>query len=333
MNAYAQKEQKASSEKDKTGIPAQMKAKFERSSGFSFDDVRVHYNSEKPAQLHAHAYTQGSEVFVAPGQEKHLPHELGHVIQQKSNAVKPTGEVGGMPLNDDEAMESGADKLAEEAESTEESDEVPLQAKAKEGGVIQRDSQYAYNVSAGPITSALGILGGIGALGSFLYSKNSSRKHKYIDEIEKYADAACEAQEEQTSLVEGYNNAAAAAIPPRIRGQLKKLSQKIIRNYEAALSKAHAMGEFEQKKDRRNWVTGLFATTKPTGNPPKANNLGERLNNVQDKNVKAALLRAKKAYGKRWTAHGAHRRQQHQDNVQAEEDLGFGDLFELPEEN
>ena len=77
------------SEKGKTGIPSVMKKSFEQSSGFSFDDVRVHYSSEKPAQLHAHAYTQGNDVFVAPGQEKHLPHELGHVVQQKSNMVKP----------------------------------------------------------------------------------------------------------------------------------------------------------------------------------------------------------------------------------------------------
>jgi hypothetical protein len=46
------------------------------------DGVRVEYNSDKPAQLGAKAYTQGSRVYIAPGQEKHLGHELGHVIQQ-----------------------------------------------------------------------------------------------------------------------------------------------------------------------------------------------------------------------------------------------------------
>lgn len=52
------------SEKGKTGIPSVMKKSFEQSSGFSFDDVRVHYSSEKPAQLHAHAYTQGNDVLL-----------------------------------------------------------------------------------------------------------------------------------------------------------------------------------------------------------------------------------------------------------------------------
>ena len=99
MNTYAERTDKTLFQKDKTGIPRKMKANFENSSGFSFDDVKVHYNSEKPAQLHAHAYTQGNEVYVAPGQEKHLPHELGHVVQQKSDMVKPTGEIDGQDLS------------------------------------------------------------------------------------------------------------------------------------------------------------------------------------------------------------------------------------------
>jgi len=39
------------------------------------DDVQVHYNSGKPAQLNALAYAQGTDIHVAPRQEKHLPHE------------------------------------------------------------------------------------------------------------------------------------------------------------------------------------------------------------------------------------------------------------------
>lgn len=70
-----------------TGIPTQMKFDFEQRSGLSFDDVRVHYNSDKPARLQALAYTQGTQVYVGPGQERHLKHELGHVVQQKLGMV------------------------------------------------------------------------------------------------------------------------------------------------------------------------------------------------------------------------------------------------------
>lgn len=93
-----------------TGIPTQMKLNFERRSGLSFDDVRVHYNSEKPAKFRALAYTQGTQVYVGPGQEHSLPHELGHVIQQKAGLVTPTQYINGLPVNDQPALEQEANR-------------------------------------------------------------------------------------------------------------------------------------------------------------------------------------------------------------------------------
>lgn len=78
-----------------TGIPTQMKLDFEQRSGLSFDDVRVHYNSDKPRKIGALAYTQGTQVHVGPGQERHLRHELGHVVQQKRGIVRPNYRLGG----------------------------------------------------------------------------------------------------------------------------------------------------------------------------------------------------------------------------------------------
>lgn len=98
-------------QKNMTGIPTQMKMKFEGMSGLSFDDVRVHYNSDKPAQMQAFAYTQGNDVYVGPGQEKHLGHELGHVVQQKQGRVKPTEKINGEPVNTDARLEKEADQL------------------------------------------------------------------------------------------------------------------------------------------------------------------------------------------------------------------------------
>lgn len=95
-----------------TGIPTQMKLDFERRSGLSFDDVRVHYNSDKPAQLQALAYTQGTQVYVGPGQERHLKHELGHVVQQKQGRVKATGEINNILINSDSMLEHEADKYS-----------------------------------------------------------------------------------------------------------------------------------------------------------------------------------------------------------------------------
>lgn len=91
-----------------TGIPTQMKLDFERRSGLSFDDVRVHYNSDKPARIGALAYTQGNQVHVGPGQERHLKHELGHVVQQKQGIVRPTTWINGLPVNDSPLLEKDA---------------------------------------------------------------------------------------------------------------------------------------------------------------------------------------------------------------------------------
>ncbi|NEO89247.1 MAG: DUF4157 domain-containing protein [Moorea sp. SIO3G5] len=93
---------------NKTGLPDHLKTGIENLSGYSMDDVRVHYNSDKPAQLQAHAYTQGTEIHVALGQEKHLPHEAWHVVQQKQGRVQPTGSLGNIPINSDQALEAEA---------------------------------------------------------------------------------------------------------------------------------------------------------------------------------------------------------------------------------
>lgn len=101
-------EQTKKSTPNMTGIPTQMKLDFERRSGLSFDDVRVHYNSDKPRKIGALAYTQGNQVHVGPGQEQHLRHELGHVVQQKRGLVQPTTWINGLPVNDSPELEHAA---------------------------------------------------------------------------------------------------------------------------------------------------------------------------------------------------------------------------------
>ena len=92
-----------------TGLPDNIKNNTESISGISLDDVKVNYNSDKPAQLNAHAYAEGSNIHLAPGQEKHLGHEAWHVVQQKQGRVKPTTEVSGVPINDSPSLENEAD--------------------------------------------------------------------------------------------------------------------------------------------------------------------------------------------------------------------------------
>ncbi|MNP94621.1 hypothetical protein D3C85_71620 [compost metagenome] len=102
-----------------TGLPNNLKSGIENLSGHSMDDVKVHYNSDKPAQLNAHAYAQGTDIHIASGQEKHLPHEAWHVIQQKQGRVKPTLQMKGkVNVNDDKGLESEADVMGAKASAT-----------------------------------------------------------------------------------------------------------------------------------------------------------------------------------------------------------------------
>jgi hypothetical protein len=100
---------------NKTGLPNNLKSGIENLSGFSLDDVKVHYNSGKPAQLQAHAYAQGTNIHIASGQEKHLPHEAWHVVQQKQGRVKPTIQLKGVQINDDKGLEEEADVMGASA--------------------------------------------------------------------------------------------------------------------------------------------------------------------------------------------------------------------------
>lgn len=100
---------------DRSGLPDDLKAGIERLSGMALDDVSVHYNSPAPARLDALAYTQGRDIHVAPGQERHLAHEAWHIVQQQQGRVRPTMRLQGQGINDDAGLEREADTMGARA--------------------------------------------------------------------------------------------------------------------------------------------------------------------------------------------------------------------------
>lgn len=125
MLEFAAKEK---TKENRTGIPTQLKERMEQHAGMSFDDVRVHYNSDMPARLGALAYTQGNQVEISPGQERHLSHEPGHVTQQKCELVRPTGWLVGVNINENSSLEQMVEQ-----------DSFSLQfGNARQSDVIQR---------------------------------------------------------------------------------------------------------------------------------------------------------------------------------------------------
>ena len=89
---------------------------LEQLSGIDLSGVRVHYNSTQPGRLNALAYAQGQDIYVGPGQEKHIPHEGWHVVQQMRGRVNPTMRANEMSVNDDTRLESEADVMGVKAQ-------------------------------------------------------------------------------------------------------------------------------------------------------------------------------------------------------------------------
>lgn len=115
-NHSTQQQNPVQKKENNTGLPDNLKAGMENLSGMSLDDVKVHYNSDKPAQVQAHAYARGTDIHLGPGQEKHLPHEAWHVVQQKQGRVKPTMQMkGGVNINNDILLEKEADVMGNRA--------------------------------------------------------------------------------------------------------------------------------------------------------------------------------------------------------------------------
>lgn len=82
-----------------------------------FSNVNIHKNSSLASNINALAFTQGNDIHFASGEYnpstvkgKHLlGHELTHVVQQRSGNVNPTGEINGLPVNDNPSLEREAD--------------------------------------------------------------------------------------------------------------------------------------------------------------------------------------------------------------------------------
>lgn len=95
-----------------TNIPTPIRTDFEQRSGVSLAGVHVHFNSDKPAKIGSLAFAQGNEVYLGPGQDRLLNHELGHVVYQALYQVPCTKVINGSRINDNYALEKDADQWA-----------------------------------------------------------------------------------------------------------------------------------------------------------------------------------------------------------------------------
>ncbi len=97
-------------------LPERLQAGVEALSGLPMGDVNVHYNSPRPALHRALAYAQGTDIHLGPGQERHLPHEAWHVVQQAQGRVRASVQAKGRTdINTDRSLEREADIMGARA--------------------------------------------------------------------------------------------------------------------------------------------------------------------------------------------------------------------------
>jgi hypothetical protein len=112
----AQRVEAASPPAGAAPLPAGLRAGMEQLSGLALDGIGVHYHSSQPAQLNALAFAKGTDIHLAPGQERHLAHEAWHVVQQAQGRVAPTLHTpDGTAINDDPGLEQEADVMGARA--------------------------------------------------------------------------------------------------------------------------------------------------------------------------------------------------------------------------
>lgn len=90
--------------------------------GADFSDVRIFEDSPAAAAIGARAYTQGSEIHLAPGEPglgsrsggELIAHELTHVLQQRAGRSQPNAAT---PVDMSPNLEAEADALGGQAAS------------------------------------------------------------------------------------------------------------------------------------------------------------------------------------------------------------------------
>ncbi|WP_120504868.1 DUF4157 domain-containing protein [Sulfitobacter mediterraneus] len=103
-----------------SGLPDTLRLGMEALSGIDLSSVQVHRNSHSPAKIGASAFTRGTDIHIGPGQDRHLPHEAWHVVQQKQGRVRPSlaADSGAASGSDAQRIEVRAQMAAKKTESS-----------------------------------------------------------------------------------------------------------------------------------------------------------------------------------------------------------------------
>ncbi|HLL32144.1 MAG TPA: DUF4157 domain-containing protein [Allosphingosinicella sp.] len=249
------------------GLPEPLKSNMERMSGLALDDVRIHRNSSRPAQLGALAFTQGSDIHLAPGEEGHLAHEAWHAVQQKQGRVKPTLRIGGVAASDDLRLEREADAMAHRCPATllAESPSV-VQAPVAARGVVQRRTYNPYGdaTESGGGSTAHHIVSDELLTAAIGYLEEPDQAQ---DQVKAKAEADAEAKGVRQQFLPVFDSltmrqlAETAAITigysEQANGQEKNVNAKVVRADNADAAYTKPFGSLSNEEQGRIRLAGL----------------------------------------------------------------------------
>jgi hypothetical protein len=245
--------------KNRTGLPDQLKTGVERLSGLSLDDVKVHYNSDKPSQLQASAYAHGTDIHIGPGQKRHLPHEAWHVVQQKHGRVRPTLQAKNVAINDDKGLEKeadimGAKALRKPASSVVQKMEDPKKwEKKSEPDISERQKKAGMNAGRAMLqTGAVEFLNRKGHIAGPIGASGSSR-------------AATHAHGDELAIKAAKNKAVMEGLATR-----QDFSSSVVRSKEAVIHRQEKEMEAEKAKDKADKAKAYNPRKKAKGAKKKA---------------------------------------------------------------
>lgn len=266
-----------------TGLPDQLKTGIETLSGYSMDDVKVHHDSAKPAQLQAHAYAQETDIHIASGQEKHLPHEAWNIVQQKQGRVKPNMQMNGaVNINDNDGLEKEADIMDEN------------QSYKTEGTILGLSKISLYN-NHGSLNAKhpFHLFGPLPYIGAYLLFGSSEWLNKSITEITVQIfwdkNIPSDFASYYAAYRQGFNNASfKVAFSVHKDGVWKSLNDKTYRLFEE--NKINFVSHFS------TFILNLennliFAESKENGNKLEFNN------KTRDGFIKIELVEPEDSFG------------------------------------
>jgi len=178
----------------RAGMPSGLRKRMEALTGVSLAGVEVRKDSVEAERLSTPAFTNGNTVYLAHGQERELPHELGHVADMRLGGAPSTRTEHGVKISRDAPREARMDCIAQLALQGGQSDTSPatpvLQPQAPpppSAGIIQMCPRGKQSVQAiGTAVDAL--FGTAGPDSTSPQKRYDTRPHPRID-FSKFGDS------------------------------------------------------------------------------------------------------------------------------------------------